>query len=135
MIDPGEQITEAPLHIRTFKGVRIAQTENGFFNADAICKAGGKSFAEFMHYKATKALFVEALLCYGKEQIDYLFYTPTLAEQYGEDYCGPWLHTIIAIPLAHWVHPRLGFQVVEWSFKLMAGKGKCLEPNILRVVK
>jgi len=93
----------------TLNGITILAREDGFINATAMCKAGGKQFKHWNCLESTKELIkVLEKMNLGKNQfIDIIIKGPNNKR-------GSWIHPILATNLAQWISSEFGLKVCLW---------------------
>lgn len=94
------------------------RVKDGFVNATAMCKAGGKAWADYNRLGVTQAFF-SALSADMGIPITELVQSirggePTLQ--------GTWVHPQVAINLAQWLSPQFAVKVTKWIMDWMSGK-------------
>ena len=126
-------------------GITVLAREDGFINATALCKAGGKRFNDWYILDSTKEIikFVEDKILkvnnpvshfeVGKSETRYpssLFEdgkTPSLKNNSVVDIKkgnsskftqGSWIHPDLAVQLAQWISPSFSIQVSSWIREL-----------------
>lgn len=92
--------------------------KDGYVNATAMCKAGGKAWADYNRLGVTQA-FYGALVADMGIPITELVQSvrggdPTLQ--------GTWVHPQVAINLAQWLSPQFAVKVTKWIMDWMTGK-------------
>jgi len=118
----------------TLNGISVLSREDGFINATAICKAGGKEFKHWNSLESTKEL-IKALkegenLKQGIPS-DLSIIKDPLNDKETSDYKvihiiknglnnnrGSWIHPDLAVHLAMWISPTFGIQVSGWVREL-----------------
>jgi hypothetical protein len=112
----------------TLNGITVLAREDGFINATAICKAGGKQFKHWNSLESTKEL-VKVLedsenLKNGQEfkNVGYILKDgittfKTIQSTKGK-YGGSWIHPDLAVQLAQWISPTFALQVSRWVREL-----------------
>ncbi len=94
------------------------RVRDGYVNATAMCKAAGKSWADYNRLGATQA-FLTALSVDMGIPISGIVHSirggdPTLQ--------GTWVHPQVAINLAQWLSPQFAVKVTQWVVDWMSGK-------------
>jgi hypothetical protein len=92
---------------------------DGYINATAMCKAAGKSIADYARIGPTKAFLTELSTDMGipiSELIQSIRGGPPSIQ-------GTWVHPQIAINLAQWLSPRFAVQVSRWVYEWLSGSG------------
>lgn len=81
--------------------------KDGYINATALCKAGGKKFNDWYRLESSKSYlcFVEEYTQIPKDK---------LAEINKGKYGGSWIHPIIATNIAQWISSEFAFKVSIW---------------------
>lgn len=109
-----EEIGKEIVEVEDLKlnGVTIAsRPEDGFVNATALCKAGGKRFYDWNIKEETKAL-VQALESETGIPVSQLIDVKKgNTKKYTQ---GSWIHPDLAIQLAQWLSPMFAIQVSRW---------------------
>lgn len=114
---PDEQ---QPLVPHSYQGAVIQQRINdGYINATAMCKAGGKLLNDYTRLNSTRD-FLQALA--GSTGIPVNLLVRTIATGPNEQR-GTWVHPQVAIHLAQWVSARFAVKVSEWVFQWLTGQG------------
>jgi hypothetical protein len=86
-----------------------SRIEDGFINATALCKAGGKEFKHWYSLQITKELI--SVLESQKIKDDTTFKSVDVKQgKYG----GSWIHPDLAVQLAQWISPIFALQVSKW---------------------
>ena len=93
------------------------RVQDGYVNATAMCKAGGKLYNDFSRLKTTPQ-FLEALAGSTGIPADRLVTTIMTG---GNELRGSWVHRQVAIHLAQWISPEFAVKVRQWIFDLMSG--------------
>ncbi len=94
------------------------RVRDGYVNATAMCRAGGKLFADYSRLKTTTP-FLEVLSGSMGIPIDLLVSTIVTGPN---DLRGTWVHPQVAISLAQWLSPVFAVRVTQWVFDWMSGK-------------
>jgi hypothetical protein len=94
------------------------RVRDGYVNATAMCKAGGKLFNDYSRLKTTPA-FLDALSGSTGIPVDLLVATIITGPN---DLRGTWVHPQVAISLAQWISPVFAVRVTQWVFDWMSGK-------------
>ena len=111
----------------------LARDSDGFINATALCKAGGKLFANWFRLDSTKELIKcledEIQVGHSKNDnlnihnhvleiiIDNVKMNPTLKlidVKKGGNHSGSWIHPDLAVQLAQWLSPTFALKVSKW---------------------
>ena len=95
------------MSLKNDKKFIIQIREDGYINATALCKNGGKLFADYNRNKKTHA-FLEALNDILRIPID------NLIESKSGKYGGTFVHPMIATNLAQWISPEFSVKVTLW---------------------
>ena len=95
-------------------GILVLSREDGYINATALCKAGGKQFKHWNSLDSTKEL-VTAL-----ESEVGIPTTKLLDIKKGGDskLQGSWIHPDLAVQLAQWLSPVFALKVSKWVREL-----------------
>jgi hypothetical protein len=106
---------------RKFNDKTIQQrTDDGFFNATAMCQATNKRWNDYYRLENTQA-FIHALSPVAgipaTEQNQQVI--KTIQGGIPENQ-GTWVHPYVAINLAQWCSPEFAVQVSKWVFELMS---------------
>ncbi len=112
------KISQSVAHVeREFNNNAIRQRSNdGYFDATAMCKATGKLFGHYKPLDSTQA-FVDALSTDIGIPISLLIESKKGNTVKFDQ--GTWVHPYIAINLAQWCSPQFAVQVSKWVFELM----------------
>lgn len=94
------------------------RVRDGYVNATAMCKAGGKLFGHYRENRQTKD-FLAALSRSIGIPIDQLVATSSTGANEAR---GTWVHPQVAINLAQWISPEFAVKVTQWVFDWMSGK-------------
>lgn len=94
------------------------RVRDGYVNATAMCKAGGKLFNDYSRLKTTGP-FLGVLSGSTGIPVDLLVSTVMTGPN---DYRGTWVHPQVAINLAQWISPEFSVKVTQWIFDWMSGK-------------
>ena len=94
------------------------RVKDGFVNATAMCKAGGKLFGDYRRLQTTNQ-FLEALSRSMGIPIDQLV---VIVVSGANELRGTWVHPQVAIHLAQWISPEFAVKVTQWIFDWMSGK-------------
>ncbi len=94
------------------------RVKDGYVNATAMCKAGGKLFNDFSRLRTTP-LFLDALAGSTGIPVDLLVVTVMTG---ANELRGTWVHPQVAIHLAQWISPQFAVKVTQWIFDWMTGK-------------
>lgn len=95
-------------------GITVLSREDGFINATALCKAGGKQFNDWYRLEKTK-LFLNALSSSTGYPVDLLIHIITTAQN---NLRGTWVHPRIAVNIAQWISPIFDVQVSGWVYEI-----------------
>ena len=98
------------------------RASDGYINATALCKAGGKLFANYVDNLETQQFLRElssktGIPIDGKNQ-GLIHSRPGAPETGG----GTWVHPKVSIHLGQWVSAKFAVQVAEWVMDWMSGK-------------
>lgn len=92
-------------------GVNVLAREDGFINATAMCKAGGKQFKHWKSLEGTKELINEmtetGLVGIPTNLIIIISKGPNNSR-------GSWIHPDLAVQLAQWISPTFALKVSRW---------------------
>jgi hypothetical protein len=91
---------------------------DGYVNATAMCKAGGKLFNDYSRLKLTPP-FLDVLARSTGIPVDVLIVTVMTGQN---EMRGTWVHPQVAINLAQWISPEFAVKVTQWVFDWMSGK-------------
>lgn len=91
----------------TLNGITVLAREDGFINATAMCKAGGKHFKHWNCLESTKELIKVLEKVKGNQIIDSIMKGPNNKR-------GSWIHPILATNLAQWISSEFGLKVCLW---------------------
>lgn len=97
------------------------RASDGYINATALCKAGGKLFAHYMENAETKEFLEELALDIG---IPIAKGNQALIQVIhgGSGPQGSWIHPQVSIHLGQWVSAKFAVKVSKWVFDWMSGK-------------
>ena len=100
-------------------GITVLSREDGFINATAMCKAGGKQFKNWYRLDSTKEL-IEELDNKLKKSVAHIWATKIVDIIQGGSakLQGSWIHPDLAVHLAMWISPTFGIQVSGWIREL-----------------
>jgi hypothetical protein len=101
--------------LRQVNGVTIRQTEEGDFDATAMCRAWGKFFNNYQDNDETKKFVEQLSLKTGIPVIKLVRSTPG---RYG----GSWVHWRVALDLAQWCSPEFKVMVNGWIAQIATGE-------------
>lgn len=90
---------------------------DGYVNASALCKASGKSFADYARLKSTEEFLSELSSDMGIP-ISELYQS---VKGGNPQLQGTWVHPQVAINLAQWASPKFAVLVSKWVFEWMSG--------------
>ena len=93
----------------------LAREEDGFINATALCKAGGKKFNNWYQLDSTKKLI--QTLEEGENLKTGIPAFKSVDVQKGK-YGGSWIHPDLAVQLAQWISPTFALKVSRWIRQL-----------------
>ena len=90
-------------------GVNVLAREDGFINATAMCKAGGKRFNDWKSLESTKELINEIADVDISSELIHI-------KKGGNDKKkqGSWIHPDLAVSLAQWISPKFSLKVSRW---------------------
>jgi len=95
-------------------GITVLSREDGFINATALCKAGGKQFNDWYRLEKSK-LFLNALSSSTGYPADILIHIITNMKN---EFRGTWVHPRIAVNIAQWISPIFDVQVSGWVYEI-----------------
>jgi hypothetical protein len=111
-------------------GITILSREDGFINATALCKAGGKKFKHWVSLDSSIALVSilteqvnalavseDATVPFLKVEIPTFKKIEVVATEKGK-YGGSWVHPDLAVQIAQWVSPVFALRVSKWVREL-----------------
>ena len=107
----------------TLNGISVLAREDGFINATAMCKAGGKQFKHWNSLESTKEL-IKALEETKNVEINCEVGIPTsqfivsIKGNSSKFSQGSWIHPDLAVQLAQWISPTFALQVSKWVREL-----------------
>lgn len=111
---------ELELLDHTYGGEIIRQrASDGYVNATAMCKAGGKRWKDYRALSTTNP-FLEALSSGTGRPSTRLILTKIGGDPKTQ---GTWVHPQVAIQLAQWLSPDFAVQVTQWVMDWMSGLG------------
>ena len=99
---------------------------DGYVNATALCKAGGKLFNDYSRCKQTQA-YVQAL-----EQNTGIPVLRLIESKKGKN-GGTWVHPQVATHLAQWISPEFAVQVNKWVFDLLTTGKADVKPEEISI--
>lgn len=117
----------------SLNGISVLSREDGFINATAMCKAGGKEFKHWNSLESTKDLIKaleEAINCevgiltsgittnISDVRIPTSQFIVSLKGNSSKFSQGSWIHPDLAVHLAMWISPTFGIQVSGWVREL-----------------
>ena len=85
----------------------LARPEDGYINATALCKAGGKQFKYWHSLELTKELFSVLSSVVGIPTTELI-----IIKQ------GSWIHPDLSVPLAQWISAEITIKVSRWMREL-----------------
>lgn len=91
------------------------RAKDGYVNATAMCKAGGKQWAQFVQNKETQEYLAALSAKVGIPTND-LFQSVSGV--------GTWVHPQLAIRLAMWISGDFAVQVTDWVYEWMSNGAK-----------
>ena len=95
-------------------GITVLSREDGYINATALCKAGGKQFNDWYRLDKTK-LFLNALSTSTGHPVDLLTHVITGGRN---ELRGTWVHPRLAVNIAQWISPLFDVQVSGWVYEI-----------------
>lgn len=95
-------------------GITVLSREDGFINATALCKAGGKQFYDWYRLDKTK-VFLNALSKITGHPVDLLTHVITGGRN---ELRGTWVHPRLAVNIAQWISPIFDVQVSGWVYEI-----------------
>ena len=110
------------LTLREYQGISIPQRQDGYINATAMCKAGGKEWSNFRQLKSTNEYLeaLESVLGIPRtELISTVQGVPVGGRSHDQ---GTWVHPRIASRLAQWISPEFAVVVDGWVLDILSGK-------------
>jgi len=112
-----------------FNGTTITQRGDGYMNATAMCKAGGKQFNDYARLDTTKA-FLDELNSITVIPVDEQFQRLTQSKPGAPSTGGgTWVHPQVAYHLAQWISPVFAVKVSGWIHD-MATHGYAMMPGV-----
>ena len=106
--------------------LQIPMRGDGYVNATALCKAGGKLFNDYSRCKQTQA-YVQAL-----EQNTGIPVLRLIESKKGKN-GGTWVHPQVATHLAQWISPEFAVQVNKWVFDLLTTGKADVKPEEISI--
>ncbi|CAA7619930.1 conserved hypothetical protein [Magnetospirillum sp. LM-5] len=101
-----------------YQGELIAQRPtDGYINATAMCKAGGKLLGHYLENGSTQKFLGVLTADIGIPISDLI----QKAKGGDPGKQGTWVHPQVAIDLAQWISPEFRVQVSKWIFEWMSG--------------
>lgn len=103
------QIDEEVIHQRV---------KDGYVNATAMCKAGGRRFNDYSRLATTQPFVNELSAATG------IPVTELIQSVMGgnPELQGTWVHPQVAVHLAQWISAKFAVQVTQWVMDWMSGK-------------
>ena len=95
-------------------GITVLSREDGFINATALCKAGGKKFNDWFRLDNTKS-FLEILGGSAGYPADLLIQNILRGKNESR---GTWVHPRLAVNIAQWISPLFDVQVSGWVYEI-----------------
>jgi hypothetical protein len=111
---------------RQFNGSVIRQrSSDGYFDATAMCKIGGKLVADWSRLQSTQA-YLDSL-----STVTGIPITELVVVNQGGDHNsqGTWIHPRAAMRLAQWISPEFAVLVDGWVLDLVEGKTQTFGPQ------
>lgn len=130
----------------TINGIQVLSREDGYINATALCKAGGKQFKHWISLDSTQELInilkEEQQSKFDNENsgsvlkdgipsfknnddtVPFLkarilpFKNREVVESEKGRYGGSWVHPKLAIQIAQWVSPKFAMKISDWILEL-----------------
>ena len=109
-------------------GINVLSREDGFIDATALCKAGGKKLKDWLKNESSTELIsiltdkLQGEILKGKilpfKSYDVALKKIEVVEIVKGKYGGSWVHPDLAILIAQWVSPKLAIQVCSWVREL-----------------
>ena len=94
------------------------RSTDGYINATDMCKAAGKSIADFNRLSTTKAFLDELSSDMGIPISQLIQVLRPGGDGSGQ---GTWVHPDVAIHLAQWLSPKFAVMVTKWVREWMSG--------------
>ena len=91
-------------------GITVLSREDGFIDATALCKAGGKKFNDWYRMESTTE-YISFIENYTKINKDNLI---EIIKNKHNSLRGTWIHPIIATNVAQWISSEFSFKVSIW---------------------
>ena len=91
-------------------GITVLSREDGFINATALFKAGGKKFNDWYRLESTTE-YISFIENYTKINKDKLI---EIIKNKNNSLRGTWIHPIIATNVAQWISSEFSFKVSIW---------------------
>ncbi len=92
----------------------ICRQSDGYVNATALCKAGGKEYKHWKECKKSKDFLSELAL-----HVEISTGELTMYEDHGRNNRATWVHPQVAIAIAQDISPRFAVRVTSWIHELM----------------
>jgi hypothetical protein len=108
--------------------IQIPMRGDGYVNATALCKAGGKLFGHYQENNQTKA-YIQAL----EDNIG-IPILKIIESKKGKN-GGAWVHPQVATHLAQWISPEFAVQVNKWVFDLLTTGKADVKPEEISITK
>ena len=99
---------------------------DGYINATKLCKAGGKEWSNYNENKLTREYIKELSKKFN------INVNEIVKTKKGGNHQGTWIHYSLAIHLAMWISPTIGFNVTEFiNNKYPVNKTVCVQNKSL----
>ena len=118
-----DEVFNCQLKIGNDTILQIPMRGDGYVNATALCKAGGKLFNDYSRCKQTQA-YVQAL-----EDNTRITALRLIESKKGKN-GGTWVHPQVATHLAQWISPEFAVQVNKWVFELLTTGSAEVDSNV-----
>ena len=109
----------------SLNGITVLAREDGFINATAICKAGGKLFSDWKRLESTNELInilENKIKNQYLEKSDMGYHISQIIDvkkgNTSKFSQGSWIHPDLAVQLAQWISPSFAIQVSGWIREL-----------------
>lgn len=100
------------------KEVIHQRVRDGYVNATAMCKAAGKSWADYNRLGSTQAYLAALSADMGIPMSEIV----QSVRGGSPELQGTWVHPQVAIHLAQWLSPEFAVKVTKWVFDWMSGR-------------
>ena len=121
-----DEVFNCQLKIGNDTILQVPMRGDGYVNATALCKAGGKLFNDYSRGKQTQA-YVRALESDTGVPDSKLIQIKKGGNAQSQ---GTWVHPHVATHLAQWISPEFAVQVNKWVFELLTTGSAEVDSNV-----